>query len=1537
MATYGVVSTINPPMLSSIKQPSLIKFEVDYVAYKDKVADVNRTRNEEEQLIPASIRQCVKPELLQSLCIIGEIIGATTVEEATDENVKEWFDARLTAAPKDISERVRSAIDSVTYKQCKQDPSGAAMEFVLNIITALDKNNASEVVQESEKSKSLINRLIHKLEPAELVVRLNDERAYWSSSDKSNLQFFMKRISALAVEVHNGEMARAKVKKKTGQAQSSRGGGTKRPNFDKGDENPTNKKKPKTHQGKSDDPKRGTVKTWDQPCLNKEECDGIHRIKDCPKTSEKKKKELLDAYWKERKAAKAVRNTEGTSGYEHPDADSGRYRVKIDDAVDAVALGDSGSDFSAITTKILKQMILANPKLKPETLAKPMELQTAINGSAKNQIRFTASQSVSTSITLLMPDSELPVRVRGVDFIVVDQDMDEVLLGRPFLKAIGFNLRTHLEEVGQSIHNRHVDELTQERGRIMKAAYSGMSYRCLDDDPIAPTKSISTGFGTDSESSMSKAFEEIISDGRNKGLSDEGENRLKAMMKKFRNIFRIQLGHDQPAKVTPLLVKPVPNAHPHRSPQRRYAPNQREFLCNTVSELVEIGAIFKNPSSRWASPALAVPKPGSDKLRLTVDLRGPNSKTQPIQSAMPHLESRLQECQGSSYFAKIDFCHGYWQIPLHQNCQEMFSIQTPLGVYTPTRVLQGGTDSGNHFQSVTQESFGARLTNVLQWLDDFLIHAESEVHLLDTLEVFMTVCMETGFKLHAEKCQFFLKEAKFCGRIISATGVRHDPRKLEAMLNMKNPTTGAELQQLLCATNWMRTSIPSYSELIAPLHDLLEKAYTAVGSRTRKAVRRYNLRSSWGPNHDQAFAKVKKQLAASTELAHPNPDCNMCLFTDASESHWAAILTQVSKDDQRKPIEDQNHQPLCFLSGCFKGSAANWSVPEKEGFAIVEGMCRLDYLISGHVVSIFTDHANLVYLYDPIGRNPGIPRHTASKLTRWALKLSEFRYIIDHVEGDRNVWADMLTRWAVRANQSVQPKNSMNLKSLMLAPVNPGINPKLDWPSMEEVRASQVKSDDAPPSKFDKTPQGVKNQRDVYWIPNNDEVLKLRILIAAHVGMGGHRGWQTTKTTVAAHFWWAQMDSDIKAFVHSCLHCLATHPAKVIPRPLGHGLHASKPNKLLHFDFCFMTPGEEGLKYVLILKDDHSGYVWLQACSDTTAETAASTFLKWFTTFGTVHQWVSDRGPHFKNELVKHLRESTKAHHHFTLAYCPWSNGTVEVVCRELLRATRALLSEFQLPVKAWPTVLPIVQSALNNSPLQRLSGHCPLTALTGLPQDNPLLSIKTKEQGVTKIRNISELRARQVTSIRKLQDSLDQMHKSITANSDAKRKSAVDCHNRKTGVRPINFDVGDFVLRGILQREVSSKPSLKWKGPFRVTECRSEYIFQIEDLITGGKQDVHGRRLKFFRNSSFEIDEEIRDHLAYQQDELLVIEDFEDIRERSGVIEIAVKWMGFDKSENDWVEFSTLREDVPEMLEDFITSIRSHGTPRQRKIASSI
>ena len=496
------------------------------------------------------------------------------------------------------------------------------------------------------------------------------------------------------------------------------------------------------------------------------------------------------------------------------------------------------------------------------------------------------------------------------------------------------------------------------------------------------------------------------------------------------------------------------------------------------------------------------------------------------------------------------------------------------------------------------------------------------------------------------------------------------------------------------------------------------------------------------------------------ELAHPKQiDC-IHLFTNESGTHWAAILTQIPADDIKKEVENQCHEPLLFLSGSFTGSARSWSVPENESFPIVEAMCRLDYIITGITVAIFTDHASLVYLFDPYGQNPGIARHTACKLMRWAVKLSTFRYVIEHLAGDRNVWADMLTRWAVQERNIVRVSKLQTLKSLMLAPISPHLDAKLDWPRREDIMKAQAKTTEVPDKAFRNQNNFLFiNEKGIVWIPDEAQLLKLRILIAAPTGIGGHRGYRTTETCIRAHFWWKSLANDVEAFVRSCFHCIASETGEIVPRPLGHALHATRPNEMIHFDNCYISKGEDSYCCILVIKDDFSGYVWLIPTTEADAKTTADALLSWFASFGTVVQWISDRGSHFKNDVVRELRDQTNGLHHFTLAYCPWSNGTVEVVCRELLRALRAFLSEFQLPHRSWPSVMPVVQSVLNNSPLSRLGNRCPIPVFTGLPQDSPLLSIKATVQENNLVRSVGEIRGAQLVQAKRFHPALDQMH----------------------------------------------------------------------------------------------------------------------------------------------------------------------------------
>ena len=95
-------------------------------------------------------------------------------------------------------------------------------------------------------------------------------------------------------------------------------------------------------------------------------------------------------------------------------------------------------------------------------------------------------------------------------------------------------------------------------------------------------------------------------------------------------------------------------------------------------------------------------------------------------------------------------------------------------------------------------------------------------------------------------------------------------------------------------------------------------------------------------------------LQNSVTLAHVDTDKEMCVFTDASQTHWGAVITQVEVGMMNLPLSQQEHQPLVFLSGSFKGSSLRWPIIDKEAFAIITTLTRCDICASASVECTFT-------------------------------------------------------------------------------------------------------------------------------------------------------------------------------------------------------------------------------------------------------------------------------------------------------------------------------------------------------------------------------------------------------------------------------------------------------------------------------------------------------------------------------------------------------------------------------------------------------
>jgi hypothetical protein len=78
-------------------------------------------------------------------------------------------------------------------------------------------------------------------------------------------------------------------------------------------------------------------------------------------------------------------------------------------------------------------------------------------------------------------------------------------------------------------------------------------------------------------------------------------------------------------------------------------------------------------------------------------------------------------------------------------------------------------------------------------VDDMLAKStESANHVHDLHEAFETL-KKYGMKLNPSKCAFRVSSGKFLGYMVSSRGIKANPEKIQAILEMQSPKTTKQL------------------------------------------------------------------------------------------------------------------------------------------------------------------------------------------------------------------------------------------------------------------------------------------------------------------------------------------------------------------------------------------------------------------------------------------------------------------------------------------------------------------------------------------------------------------------------------------------------------------------------------------------------------------------------------------------------------------------------------------------------------------------
>ncbi|POM68944.1 Hypothetical protein PHPALM_14828 [Phytophthora palmivora] len=1426
---------VKAPKLTAWSQPALVRFLRERRQYLSKVRERCMVTGEDENNVTFSIKSTVGPQIIEHL---AHYVLRTPITEVMEEALKAEMERKAGNMMNDhVPDVAKLFAEGLKMDLREPDIEARVSKYFMDFDRLVEDQGLATWVGRGEaidiagrqRMKTRCKLLVDNLLPD--VLRIDVERLVnmtHRGAKADDVQLY-DVIVERAVRQQHYHLMQAETKKAVqGQVR------TKKSQSDGNRKSETPRDTAKTSEGGAAREKTARPPPRDG-CLI---CKGSHRAMECP-TATREQKDEARRTLAARRAERLKHVGTGTS--------SGPS-VTINGVLDVPFCADSGAESNILSRSMVDELCTLDSTVKLVKLEPPTVVKVAGGATMQCRDRVEVDLRISTAAG--------PLNISRVGCLVLDGDEDEFLLGRATMKDIGIDVNGLLEQLagGASVAEADNDDVTEHEPEL--------------------------GFNDEREE-IHVVVDKLVDEAVEAGFEQELADDLRVLVHEYADVWRLRIGADEPTRVEPMRITLRPDAQPYRSGVRKYPDMQRAFLRTYVQELLDNGLVRRNNSSRWACAALPVRKAGGDGFRITVDYRPVNKLTVPLAGTTPNLTAVTQSVRGAYGFGQFDLFKRFWQLPLMEECQELLSFVTEDGVFTPLRVPQGASDSAMHFQLQMHECFREMLyDSVLVWIDDVLLFSTSPAEFLAKLRVFFQILRQRNLKLNAKKCTLFAPKVIWCGKVIDGEEVQHDPARLATLRKMPLPPTAAALQTFLCAVNWLMDSMVDYARTVGPLQAKLEKVMATRGRRKSQLA---GVDLSWSKADEDAFQLVLELLATSTKRYFADAEAHVCMFSDASARGWSVILTQVSDWDDAKPVTEQAHQLMVCRGGLFMGAQKNWSTVEQEAYPIVRACTDLAYLLERELgVRIYCDHANLIQIFAP---DKELKQHVRGKLQRWALKMVGIRYMIEHIKGEDNLWADMVSRWGQRDTEPADKPTAVKRVTTRSIQQTSMLRPLQDesfvWPSEAAIRQEQQRCRADEPTSADE--DGMFRVDGKLWIPADAKELLQRIFVVAHCGTQGHRGVEVMLSAVRQRFNIVRLRPAVDQFIRACLLCKHVKGGQLIQRPWGPTSTASQRNQCLHVDYIYLGASYgNDCNYVLVLKDELTHYCKLVPADTPTSTVAATAILDWYKRFGLPKEWIADNWSHFKAQVMEELAERLQASQKFVPVYTPWVNGTVERVNRDLLQVLRVMLLELQLDTRNWHYLLPVIQANLNHSGVESLGGHAPVELFAGLPAASPLDSV-------------------------------------VVPVIDRKERKRLANMVRASG-RTCNFVCGDFVLWSRVDKRLQgNKLLVRWVGPFRITDVLS-HAFMVQYLLTGDVFEVHGSRLKHYSDATLDVTEELRQHIGNQGIVLGVRAIVQHrYHELAAEWQLYVAWRGLEDSENSWEPFASIYADVPALVRAYV------------------
>ncbi|GJY49562.1 reverse transcriptase domain-containing protein [Tanacetum coccineum] len=161
----------------------------------------------------------------------------------------------------------------------------------------------------------------------------------------------------------------------------------------------------------------------------------------------------------------------------------------------------------------------------------------------------------------------------------------------------------------------------------------------------------------------------------------------------------------------------------------------------------------------------------------------------------------------------------------------------------------GLKNAGATYQRLVDSAFKEQIgVNLEAYVDDMMIKSRTEQDIIKDVEQTFSTLRRINMKLNPKKCSFGMEEGKFLGDKVTSEGIRANPDKLKAIMDMPSPKTLKQMQSLSGKLAALNRFLSKSAERSLPFLDTLKKCTNKKDFRWTEAV-------------EAAFLEIKKRVS----------------------------------------------------------------------------------------------------------------------------------------------------------------------------------------------------------------------------------------------------------------------------------------------------------------------------------------------------------------------------------------------------------------------------------------------------------------------------------------------------------------------------------------------------------------------------------------------------------------------------------------------------------------------------------------------------